>query len=508
MGESKAGPAVVHKNGVRLKQFEQVVSNLLPTIEPSYSKLPAAPPSSNNNDPEKASSTSKHHHHTPWPWNLLPPSTRLQGFRPGQLASAPRAARKEAQLSCMLRCVDSLLIRRTMHHENSTTESKEDRRPFTIVDFGGGSGHLGIPLAILYPHLRIVVVDLRKHSLDLLHEKATEVAKEWSRDDDYDCLNVTTTSAPAPPDFLERNDPRFRACPGALKNLFSFHGPVEQFEEPFDMALALHLCGEATDVALRKAALCQAAAIIVAPCCVGKLSQDRKNPDVYNATGANTPTVQYPQSQAFCQIIGAEQTKDWDVLVKAADYSDACQIRTKRNASRRAAKALLETDRRLFLEEQFGYATKLMRMEPWEITPKNDILVAWDPKSTKIDSRDLSESPPDPDCQADVIYAKEHLLLEGTPASRNGTVPEESVDWSKEEEDEITAKIEEFLKSSESSSGKVNDVLVFPTRMGGRRRKLIHFVAARLDLAHWSVGEKDGDKTVAVARRREITKSV
>ena len=39
--------------------------------------------------------------------------------------------------------------------------------------------------------------------------------------------------------------------------------------------------------------------------------------------------------------------------------------------------------------------------------------------------------------------------------------------------------------------------------MGGRKRKLIHYVATKMDLAHWSVGSKSVDKTVSIARRRK-----
>jgi hypothetical protein len=494
------GGESVHKNGVRLKKFEQVVTKLLSTTEPSYSKLPPAPRSSSSSEEIQTKESSSKQSSTQllkWPWNVLPAASRLQGHAPGQLVSAPRAARKEAQLSCILRCVQRLVGGK--NHQSAMKLSSGDR-PFTIVDFGGGSGHLGIPLAILFPRFRIIVVDLRKHSLDLMHEKAIDVAKEWNPPSSEASSDNTNHQL----DFLKTDD-RFRQCPGSLNNLFSFHGPVENFTEPFDMALALHLCGEATDVTLRRAGECKAAAIVVAPCCVGKLSNDRKNPDVYNATGANTPTVKYPQSSIFCQLI--TQQTEWDVLVKAADYSDTCQIRTKRNASRRAAKALLETDRRLFLEEQFGYKTSLMRMEPWEVTPKNDILVAWDPSSPKVNGFD--GAPPDPECQADVVYAKEHLLLEPiSSTTSNNSTQEESVDWSKDEETEISTTIQEFLDATEGMPTKMEEVFVFPTRMGGRRRKLIHFVAGRYDLAHWSQGEKDGEKTVAVARRgRRSTKN-
>jgi hypothetical protein len=77
----------------------------------------------------------------------------------------------------------------------------------------------------------------------------------------------------------------------------------------------------------------------------------------------------------------------------------------------------------------------------------------------------------------------------------------ESSDWTREEEKEIWKSIQDFLDRTEDMEDKMNQVMIFPTRMGGRKRKLIHFVAGKLKLAHWCEGKKDSDKTVAVARR-------
>lgn len=440
-------------HGVRLKHFEQVVASILPTVQPDYVTLPPAPVEDDN-----------------WPFDKLPQSARVLGDCRGQLKDPVRAARKEGQLRSMLRCILKLLPESASDASNS--------RPFNICDFGGGSGHLGIPLALLLPHCRIVVVDLQRKSLDLMHHKADQVAKECQAQNDS---SETTPSA-----FPD--DPRFRNCQGPLQNLYSFYGPVEDYTESFDMALALHLCGEATDVTLRRAVQVQAAAMVVAPCCVGKLSKKVLNPNVYHATGSNIATVQYPQSSTFCQLV--QNQDDWDALVKAADYSDVEEFRTTRNATRRTAKALLETDRRLFLQ-QHGYQTALMRMDPWEVTPKNDIVCVW--RDGNFDFL------PDVECQADVKHATNHLL--SPPNKDNNDDPVDAVDWSGEEEQEVRKTIQDFLDRTCDLEDKMEQIFLFPTKMGGRKRKLIHFVAGQLDLAHWSEGSKDREKTVAVARR-------
>jgi hypothetical protein len=485
---SKSASLQVGVHGVRLKQFEQVLVNVLPSVKPEYVCLPPVP---RNIREESASSSSSSE--TLWPFDSLPTSARVLGKNPGQLPKPERAARKEQQLQSMLRCILRLI---------PTNKRNDEKEPFTIVDFGGGSGHLGIPLALLFPNCRVVVVDLRKRSLDLMHQKAELVIQEiLKKDDDSDSSAISYRSKVPPMSSYTGDDPAFLSCGrnDILENLLSFHGPVEKYSRSFDMALALHLCGEATDVTLRKAALDQATAIVVAPCCVGKLSRQVSNPYVFFATGQHMATVSYPQSPTFCQLIS--QQADWDALVKAADYSNEKESRTSRNATRRTAKALLETDRRLFLENTYNYRTALMRMDPWEATPKNDILVAWDPKKT--DCRDVF-SKSDKDCQTDLQVVISQLLDPSYSNKGGSSIPMDSSDWTGPEEQDIENQITEFLKRTEAMSNKMDEVLVFPTRMGGRKRKLIHFVARKFDLAHWSVGEKDSEKTVAIARRGQL----
>jgi hypothetical protein len=56
-------------------------------------------------------------------------------------------------------------------------------------------------------------------------------------------------------------------------------------------------------------------------------------------------------------------------------------------------------------------------------------------------------------------------------------------------------------KQCDDGHHQPNDVLIFPTRMGGRRRKLVHALAQEMGLAHWCHGKKHAEKTVAVAAK-------
>lgn len=463
MGKTNLKNHSLGVQGVPLKHFEKVVKDILPSIEPRYTRLP---PKIEENDE--------------WPFHHLPKAARVWGENPGQLKNKARAARKEGQIQSILRCVLRLI-----------DETKDS--PFTIVDFGGGSGHLGLPLALLLPTTTVIVVDLRKFSLDLMHEKAgfvvEEICQSQSREKKYQKNKIL--------DELCETNQAFRCCGknGILENLYSFDGPVEDFIDiGFDLAIALHLCGEATDVAVRRAAA-QGASIVAAPCCVGKLSTKAMNPDIFNATGSNEATVNYPQSTMFCQLI--KERDDWNALAKAADYSNESENKTHRNAPRRTAKALLETDRRLFLEENYNYKTALMRMDPWELSPKNDIIVAWKPEHRKVEENIFSE--PDLDCSKDIEVTESQLL-----------VPNHDIlgsDWTEEEEREIQRCIKNYLLKTEGTKESL-EPLIFPTGMGGRKRKLIHFIANKMKLSHWAVGSKSGDRTVAVGRRGKRKRNI
>lgn len=119
-----------------------------------------------------------------------------------------------------------------------------------------------------------------------MHEKANLVVEEIRN-----CNTKEKDPSPPVATRFDKTNTAFSCCgkDGILSNLYSFHGPVEAFQENFDLAIALHLCGEATDVALRKAGNMNAAGIVVAPCCVGKLSMKAMNPDIYHATGKRFP---------------------------------------------------------------------------------------------------------------------------------------------------------------------------------------------------------------------------
>jgi hypothetical protein len=532
------------KGGVHRKRFEHVVAHLLLKIHPLYRRLPPVPTMSSSSSATTTTTTTT----KDWPYHSLPAAARVFGNGRGQLSDQIRAQRKEDQVRSMLRCIIPLI---PLPSSSSSSESSA-WFSYTIVDFGGGTGHLSIPLALLFPNCTVICVDLGQHSLDLLHAKATRCGNRLQqrppvqdRSPNDDATRSVDTVPPVDGSYVDPNNRGL--CSTAIPNLLTYHGAAHTFtDHPFQMAVALHLCGEGTDVVLHLAGVHDAKAIIVAPCCVGKLSGTAHNPYVYQATGSNIPTIQYPQSTAFRHRISTAD--DWNALVQAADYGgggdrlDDTPVvveqshdddndhhhGTGRNAIRRTAKALLETDRCYYLQETYGYEFALVRMEPWDATPKHDIIVAWS-NSSNINYNDRRiDATIDDDCQKDIEVTVAHLLDLSSSTVLPSNLPNHGcsnslrsttkhhhncVDWSIPEEEQIRQQLMEFMAASaphnhhddhgrdhhHPSSSSTTTTMVFPTRMGARRRKMIHFVAEELGLSHWGLGNKHADKTVAVA---------
>lgn len=254
--------------------------------------------------------------------------------------------------------------------------------PLHIVDFGSGSGNLCLPLARLLPHCRFTAVDMNAHSVLLLQQ---------------------------------------RARLGGLSNVSALVGRIEDFDKPFDVAVALHACGVATDYALHKAQACRAA-YIVCPCCIGKLKFGLKSFEVgdESSTVGAVPVVDeeeavveveeacseitHPRSRwlsdallaaaSSAQISFSSHSTELDcsattltpadifaAMARAGDishgeaHSGGTVGQTHLHAHEaRLCKAHLELDRNMYMRER-GYLTALLRLLRAELTGKSELLV-------------------------------------------------------------------------------------------------------------------------------------
>ena len=126
-----------------------------------------------------------------------------------------------------------------------------DAPPLRVVDFGAGSGNLTLPLAKRFPTARFVAVEMKRRSADLLLRRA-------------------------------------RAA--GLSNITAHVGMIETSKMPFDVGLALHACGNATDHAILRC-VAERAAFVVSPCCIGKLKFSIAGGSSFSATNRDWTTA-------------------------------------------------------------------------------------------------------------------------------------------------------------------------------------------------------------------------
>jgi len=120
-------------------------------------------------------------------WDGLTP-----GSRPGEGGRLPssRSPRKRWQIRSMVALVNHLL----------PAPDSLQTAP-VIVDFCGGSGHVGIVLAEVFPRSHVIICDIHQRSLDIARER------------------------------VEQNN---------IKNVELWCGNITKFNEPFHVGVALH----------------------------------------------------------------------------------------------------------------------------------------------------------------------------------------------------------------------------------------------------------------------------
>jgi 2-polyprenyl-3-methyl-5-hydroxy-6-metoxy-1,4-benzoquinol methylase len=146
MGEQKVPPMTVGVgvNGAKLRRFEVVVRDLLQQNDlspPCFYQMISPPPQPANHDDNGGSNSS---------------------------SSSSKATRKRQQVESMLDCIDLFL-----------------QDGHTVVDFGGGSGHLCIPLALRHPQVTVLCVDLKAESLEILHASSSS-SSNGGRQNEWD----------------------------------------------------------------------------------------------------------------------------------------------------------------------------------------------------------------------------------------------------------------------------------------------------------------------------------
>ncbi|CAG9830133.1 unnamed protein product [Diabrotica balteata] len=190
------------------------------------------------------------------------------------------------------------------------------QKKYSIVDFCSGSGHLGILLATLLPNCEIVLVENKERSLLRAKERIEKLG---------------------------------------LTNVFIVQSNLDYFQGNFDIGVALHACGVATDLVIQNC-INKKAHLVVCPCCYGGVR--------------NCHHLTYPRSNQFKKLdLGLQNYLN---LAHAADQThDKENVKTEQGYFCMNA---VDTDRRMYIES-FGYKVHLGKLYPTSCTNKNNLLV-------------------------------------------------------------------------------------------------------------------------------------
>lgn len=190
-----------------------------------------------------------------------------------------------------------------------------------IVDFCSGSGHLGILLAHLLSKCTVILLENKEQSL--LRARA-------------------------------------RVHDMGLKNVLFFQCNLDFFIGEFQIGVALHACGIASDLVLDKC-LKAKAKFVLCPCCYGSLHA--------------TDRLVYPRSKIFSGV----SVDQYLCIGHAADQTHEEHPLTVRGAK---CMAVIDSDRGR-LAEEYGYRVTLSRLKPLTCTPKNNLLIGVPIKEAK-----------------------------------------------------------------------------------------------------------------------------
>lgn len=237
-----------------------------------------------------------------------------------------RLRRKQAQLEALF-----VLLSDMVDRVAASSNGESRRHPLHIVDFGSGSGNSCLVFAFLLRDIdipcRFTLIDNKPQSVLLGKERTTKAG---------------------------------------LDSIVSWQcQDVQDFNEDFDIGLATHLCGGATDIAMSKC-LKQKAAFIATPCCLGAI---QFAVGAHNDNDARSNALEYPRSAWFRAKLSvqdyASMTRLADCCI-AGDESD--------NELRMQGKALLDSDRlKLAIEEDYETAFGQLGSKV-DCGPKSDVL--------------------------------------------------------------------------------------------------------------------------------------
>uniref|UniRef100_A0A8C1U0M4 Glutathione S-transferase C-terminal domain-containing protein n=1 Tax=Cyprinus carpio TaxID=7962 RepID=A0A8C1U0M4_CYPCA len=212
---------------------------------------------------------------------------------------------------------DTRAVRKQQQLNNLVAMVTELAHPgHTVVDFCSGGGHVGIVLAYTLPKCQVILIENKEESLVRARDRSAQ-------------LGLTNIG------FVQAN--------------------LDYFTGNFNIGVALHACGVATDMVLDRC-LQARAGFVISPCCYGFIQ--------------NTLKFNFPKSARFTETLSY---KEHMVLCRFADQT-AVSLPPERRLIGKRCMGLVDLDRS-WAAETHGYSVRVMTMVPEGCSPKNNMLV-------------------------------------------------------------------------------------------------------------------------------------
>lgn len=188
-----------------------------------------------------------------------------------------RCNRKRNQISSLVNIIERE-IEHLMINRPSTGE-----RPLTIVDFGAGSGHLGLLIACRNPKVHVILAERKEYSVNVARQR-------------INLCQIQNVS-------IYNQD---------IRNLFDKESSLIDFE--IGMGVSLHSCGLLTDIAIQ---LCVAskAPFVITPCCYGQIAKPPS--DYCSIIASNEIALRLHRSK----IVFQRDVSAMEIIASGADFS-------------------------------------------------------------------------------------------------------------------------------------------------------------------------------------------
>uniref|UniRef100_A0A673FT96 Glutathione S-transferase C-terminal domain-containing protein n=1 Tax=Sinocyclocheilus rhinocerous TaxID=307959 RepID=A0A673FT96_9TELE len=215
---------------------------------------------------------------------------------------------------------DARAVRKQQQLDNLVAMVTELAHPgHTVVDFCSGGGHVGIVLAYTLPKCQVILIENKEESLVRARDRSAQ-------------LGLTNIG------FVQAN--------------------LDYFTGNFNIGVALHACGVATDMVLDRC-LQARAGFVISPCCYGFIQ--------------NTLKFNFPKSVFIDVSACVYGFQEHMVLCRFADQT-AVSLPPERRLIGKRCMGLVDLDRS-WAAETHGYSVRVMTMVPEGCSPKNNMLV-------------------------------------------------------------------------------------------------------------------------------------